>query len=208
MNDSLRRRATGLSLTALRIAGWCLAALATGFLIQVLTAIEASVRTGAPEHDFTSRLLDQSAPTSIVVALRLFAGNLPALGCFAVAAIVIGLALDQYYRTHMRAWILGSLLLPASMLIVLSWLLSAQVASVAGVLNVSPLVLILALPHGPLELASFVIPVLASFTIRRQAMKERGRAIFLSLLIAIALLSSAAIVETWVSPVLVSILRK
>jgi hypothetical protein len=170
-----------------------------GFLVQILDAAASLAFAPKPTTEFDSGLLDRNR--SIGSAVLLLAHNGLVLSGFCLCALLVA-----GWRPHPRltltapsSWIITGVLFGYSL-----WRLAAQTASVATQVNVPRLFLVLALPHGPLEFGALATPLVAAIWPRGET-AARISQVRRSTIAALLLLVIAAFVESWVSPVLLSI---
>jgi hypothetical protein len=175
-------------------------ALIFGFFIQLIETGAARLFAPAPKTSFDSALL--SPDHGISYASTLFMHNSLTFSAFMLSAILVS-------RTRLlhRAVPLGRTS-GAVIGVVFGgfcvWSVASETSSIAAWVHGPPFFLLFFLPHGPLEFGAFVVPFLVLIASRGALVPDRVRLMCLSGVVGLGLLIAAAVVETWVSPVLLS----
>ena len=186
---------------ALLLLGWLSAAFVGAFVFEVAVVAGSSLRSPpTPRHFETTLLADHHGAADVVT---LVARNIPLLAAMAL----VSWSLARVWRSdhaQARAGRAVYAVTVAGFLIGLWWILTRQAAGLSEHV-VSPSVLLLALPHGPLEFAALFLPLVAAVDGSRRGGLRPTYAVGGSVALALPLLVCAAFVETFVSPLLFTI---
>lgn len=193
---------------ALELAAVSAVSLLVGFAVQVAATL-AAVATAEPATPARVEAILERYDTSLLSTshgLRDYAGlvghNLLSFAAFGI----VGLLLAGWkppripVRTRTGFAVLGVLVAYVSLTVVRQ---NALLVELFGAWGHNPsgtprIMLVLCLPHGPLEFGALALPLLAA---ARPMLRSRVAAAGVCA-VAVALLLTAAALETWVSPVL------
>lgn len=183
------------------------AALTGAIVFEIAIVVGAPFRSPETHGRYTSTLLTgrQDLPTVLLLVAR----NAPLLLAVGLLAWRLGdawdrNAMDKVSTQRLRVARAVYTFLVAAVAVALWWMFTGQAAALSTNL-VSPWVLLIALPHGPLEFAALLFPFVAVSDSIRRRLRTPGRAALSSLGLSTLLLVCAASIETFVSPLLVTI---
>jgi hypothetical protein len=189
-----------VAVRVLRLVAFAQSAIILGFLFQLAITLAATLRRPKPIETFDSALFQTDH--NVLDFASLLGHNLIVFAVFFTSALLL-----TGWRPH-RIVALGRPVVALITVILVAdifWPLAGQDASVAAQLHASPLILLLVLPHGPLEFGGFFLPLIVAVWSRSASSDQRMRDVCYSLVISLPLLALAAALECWLSPVLLSI---
>ncbi len=170
-------------------------------MFEVSVVAGSSLRTPpTPGHFETTLLTDHHGAADVVALL---ARNIPLLAAMALLSWSLARA-GRSDHPRARAGRAVYAVTVAGFLVGLWWILTRQAAGLSEHV-VSPSVLLLALPHGPLEFAALFLPLVAAVDGSRRRGLTPTYAVGGSVARALPLPVCAAFVETFVSPLLFTI---
>jgi hypothetical protein len=186
-------------------------ALAVGFVIQ-LCVFGAGVLLARPTtprrvadvlQRYATGLL--SPDHTVVDYLGLVLHNVLALAAFTVAALLLAGVRVSRFTVRRRVGLAVAVAL-ASVVFLEIARQNAELLVLFGAWGKNPvgtprIMLVLCLPHGPLEFGALALPLLAA---TRSTLRS-GRGVLAAAALGVPLLFAAAAVETWVSPVLLQL---
>jgi uncharacterized membrane protein SpoIIM required for sporulation len=176
------------------------AALVIGFLLQLVSTVASGLFVAKQSNQFDTGLYNQDA--SLHHFLSLVGNNVQVFAGFALCGLL--LTGTRFHRL-LRVGRLSAGVITLVFVGVCIARLGSQTASVAAQFHDSKWFFLLALPHGPLEFGAFCTPVLAAIWPRASTAAMRRAQLCRCLPLGIGLLIIAAVVECWITPVLLSI---
>ena len=173
-------------------AGWMRQAVPMAVVVWGLLAVAASV---VPPREIVSGLLDPNH--GLQHAWSIWARN----ATFLLAPVLIALASVRSEQLRPALALLGLVVMGRQLVAV-----GGQASTLAAEVGVSPRLLLLMLPHAPLELLGFCLPIVAARPSRGGSnhASDLKQPVNLAVFLALALLVAAALVEAFVTPSLLA----
>jgi hypothetical protein len=175
-------------------------ALVVGFLLQLASTVASGLFAAKQSSQFDTGIFNQDA--SVQHFWSLVGNNFQVFAGFVFCGFLL-----TGTRPHrlLRVGRVSARVITLVFAGVCVARLASQTASVAAQFHASKGFFLLALPHGPVEFGAFCTPVLAAIWPRASSVAARRAQLLRCLPLGIGLLIIAAVVECWITPVLLSI---